>query len=291
MINTMLQIREHETAELSREALAPELGKWLWERHGSVVDVDFPTPKTGNKWRLTAGGWVGQIPTPDGGGIRLEPKVQLGNLFRMLEYAYRLKSIKFPDGLTDSNSLQEYFESLAHVLAKRILDRIRRGIYRKYVEDDEDLQFIRGRIDIASQARAPWKLATGVTSTITRVTSMTIRSWLGRCSGLLERALVGTMSCAMCDEPIGRLLRLLLWNLIPPRRVSAVSTTGSTRTMSRYMLYAGSSWSTAAPPMRSAKGSWCRSSWTWLACSSYSSRNGSTRTCPRRTRSRRRKQS
>ena len=155
----MLQIREHETAELSREALAPELGEWLWKHHGSVIEVDFPTPKTGDKWRLKAGGWVGHIPTPDGGGIRLEPKVQLANLFRMLEYAYRLKSIEFPDGLTDSNSLQEYFESLAHVLAKRVLDRIRRGIYRKYVEHDEDLQFIRGRIDIASRARAPWKLS------------------------------------------------------------------------------------------------------------------------------------
>lgn len=154
----MLQLREHQATELPRKALDYETGEWLWRNHGKVIDVTFPSPRTDNRWLLNPGGWVGHIPLPDGPGIRLQPKVPLGNLFRMLEYAYRLDSIKFPKGITDCGSLEEYFENLAHLLAKRILDRVRRGIHRAYTDRSEDLHVVRGRIDIGAHARRPWRV-------------------------------------------------------------------------------------------------------------------------------------
>ena len=42
----------------------------------------------------------------------------------------------------------ELFERTISILADRILDRVRRGLYRHYVEKDDDLAFVRGRIDV-----------------------------------------------------------------------------------------------------------------------------------------------
>ena len=115
-----------------------------------------PRPTTDGGSRPAAG--LGTFRHPTVGGFGSNPKSRSATSSECSSMPTGRAS-EFPDGLTDSNSLQEYFESLAHVLAKRVLDRIRRGIYRKYVEHDEDLEFIRGRIDIASRARAPWKLS------------------------------------------------------------------------------------------------------------------------------------
>jgi 5-methylcytosine-specific restriction enzyme subunit McrC len=50
----------------------------------------------------------------------------------MLEYAYRLNII-FPKGRIDSNSLQEFFERLAGILAKKTFERGKKGFYRTYI--------------------------------------------------------------------------------------------------------------------------------------------------------------
>jgi 5-methylcytosine-specific restriction enzyme subunit McrC len=74
----------------------------------------------------------------------------------MLEYAYRLRGIYFLRGLIDSKSVEEFYESLAHLLARRILDRTRRGLYRSYRPEEEPLPYIRGRIDLNAIAKRPW---------------------------------------------------------------------------------------------------------------------------------------
>ena len=48
------------------------------------------------------------------------------NIFRMLEYAYNVP-FKQTDELVECETLEDYFERLASVLAKRVLDRGRRG--------------------------------------------------------------------------------------------------------------------------------------------------------------------
>jgi 5-methylcytosine-specific restriction enzyme subunit McrC len=73
----------------------------------------------------------------------------------MLEYAYRL-DFKLFEGLVDCATLEEFYERLANVLAKRIIDRQRRGLHRKYVPRSERSGFIRGRLDIMDRVRRPW---------------------------------------------------------------------------------------------------------------------------------------
>jgi 5-methylcytosine-specific restriction enzyme subunit McrC len=132
------------------------LGEAIWREYGSQVAVEFPSPKTDYQWELTARGWVGYIPLSSELGLSLQPRVSLDNLFRMLEYAYRLESFRFLDDLMGVHSLEEFYERLANILAKRVLDRSRQGFYRAYLPESEELPYVRGRLDVRRFIEKPW---------------------------------------------------------------------------------------------------------------------------------------
>ena len=149
-----IDVVEHGKATVPFDELPMDLAQSLRDEHGTRIQVGRSW--SGNEWELTAGGWVGYIPLSPELGIALQPKVELRNLFRMLEYAYGLDQLKFPDGLIDSGSLRDYYESLAAVLARRVLDRARKGLYRSYLDETDHLHYVRGRIDVGHHVRAPW---------------------------------------------------------------------------------------------------------------------------------------
>jgi 5-methylcytosine-specific restriction enzyme subunit McrC len=130
----------------------------LWRDHGKRVAVEFPSPKTGGAWQLTNLGFAGYLPLSTELGVLLAPKVPVGNLFRMLAYAYDLKNLTFFDDLVGFASIQEAYEHLAELLARRVLDRARKGLHRDYEPRAGRLQHLRGRIDIEAAARAPWRV-------------------------------------------------------------------------------------------------------------------------------------
>jgi 5-methylcytosine-specific restriction enzyme subunit McrC len=153
---TILPLEEYQPVCFPREQIADALGEMLWRTYGSQVAVDFPSPKTGGQWQLASQGWVGHIPLTPQLGLALKPKVALDNLFGMLEYAYRLRAFRFLEGLTDCASLAEFYERLANVLARRVLDRARKGFYRTYVPREERLPYVRGRLAVRQTIRKPW---------------------------------------------------------------------------------------------------------------------------------------
>ncbi len=106
---------------------------------------------------MTPLGWVGYIPLSGDRVLALEPKVTLGNLFGMLEYAYRLSSLKFLPDLVHAQSLAEFYESLAEILAQRVLKRARQGLYRTYLDRAERLPYITGRLNTQHLLRRPWE--------------------------------------------------------------------------------------------------------------------------------------
>jgi len=152
----VIELVEYEVKYLDSSELSPELGEKLWRLYSTQIDVDFPSPKVGNRWLLRPQGWVGYIPLTSDFGISLKPKVRLGTLFEMLEVAYRLKSFRFLEGIFDCASISAYYDRLARVLARRVLDRGRRGYFRRYVQQTNSQSFICGKIDIASMSRTPW---------------------------------------------------------------------------------------------------------------------------------------
>ena len=152
---TIINLTEYQTRYLSREQFSAEAGELLHRNYKNQVEVDFPTIKTDDHWRLTAQGWVGRIPLTPDIHIVLQPKAPLGNLFRMLEVAYSLNSFRFLDGLVQYQSLDEFYTYLARTLSRRVLERGRKGFQRAYVSQTDTLPYLRGRMDTGQIARRP----------------------------------------------------------------------------------------------------------------------------------------
>ncbi len=157
-MQTVLRLREYEKKRFSCDQFSPETGEWLWRHFGKRVEVEFPALPLDNQWQLTSKGWVGFIPLSREVGLLLEPKVALANLFGMLEVAYQLKEFEFLNGLIKCGDLDGYFDQMAAVLAKRTLDRGRKGYYRAYLDRREDLPYVRGRVDLPAMMRSPWRV-------------------------------------------------------------------------------------------------------------------------------------
>lgn len=152
-----IELTEYQTKTLDEQELSEVEGRKLHQSYSKQVTVQAPSVLN-NVWQLTSQGWVGYIPLSDSLHLSLVPKVPVANLFRMLEYAYRL-DFKILEGLADSESVPELYERLALVLAKRILDRIRKGLYRSYIPEHDDLPYLRGRIDVTAHLRNPQRAA------------------------------------------------------------------------------------------------------------------------------------
>jgi 5-methylcytosine-specific restriction enzyme subunit McrC len=151
-----ISILEHESALLAQDEMTQEEGEALWRRYGSYVEVGFPSPATSYGWRLSAGGWVGHLPVSEELAVEVKPKVGIRNLFRMLEYAYRLQSFRFLDDLFVADTLQDLYERLAGLLSRLVLDRTRRALYRAYLPRSEYLPYVRGRLEARELSLRPW---------------------------------------------------------------------------------------------------------------------------------------
>jgi len=139
---------------LDKDALTEEQAKALHESFGAQVSLEPPSFLTDGAWRLTSQGWVGYIPLDDALHFALASKVPISSLFGMLEYAYNL-DFRTLDGLTTAESIPELYKRLAALLANRILYRIKRGVYRSYVNEQDRLPYVRGRVDFLAHLRNP----------------------------------------------------------------------------------------------------------------------------------------
>jgi len=149
-----IRLVEHRPQLFPAADIRVEDGAELWRTYSKMVTVEFPSPKTDDRWELKSEGWVGYIPVSADLALELYPKVPLANIFRMLEYAYALDP-KWLAGLVASDALEEFFERLAAVLAKRVLARARHGLHRAYVTESDLLPFVRGALDLADLYRRP----------------------------------------------------------------------------------------------------------------------------------------
>jgi 5-methylcytosine-specific restriction enzyme subunit McrC len=151
-----IELVEYESRRFPRSDISEGLGLKIWQNYGNQISIDEPSFKNGNQWSLTANSWAGHIPLTPEFQIALLPKVEIRNVFGMLEYAYRLKSFKFLDGLTDCDSLEEFYESLAKFFALRVLDRGCKGFFRSYQPRKDRIPYVRGRFDVRKSCQKPW---------------------------------------------------------------------------------------------------------------------------------------
>ncbi|MEZ2321528.1 MAG: McrC family protein [Microcoleus sp.] len=151
----IIKLTEYELRILDRDSIPESVGKKIHHHYDKEIEIEFPNPKTQDKWHLKSQGKVGNIPITPEFHIFIRPKVPINNIFGMLEYAYKLQ-IKFPIGQIQCQFLEQAYERLANILAQKILERCRKGLYRDYLSKTERLAYIRGRVDLRSALQKPW---------------------------------------------------------------------------------------------------------------------------------------
>lgn len=155
---TVVELVEYRSTKLPHSALSVESAVRLKHKFCDQVSIEPPSVFNDHSWQITPQGWVGQIPVSPQLELRLLPKAPLSSLFGMLNYAYNLPSLTFQQGLTDAETLREFYSQLAGLLANRVLDRSWKGFYHTYRTEDDQLPFVRGRVDIMQAASKPWSL-------------------------------------------------------------------------------------------------------------------------------------
>ena len=155
----IIEIFEHQWSKISTDDLPVDLGEILYQNYSDKVEIDFPSPKTENLWRLKSKGCVGFIALNSSFALRLSPKIKVNKLFQMLEYVYGFE-IQVEDKLEliYCDTIESFYERLAYLLSCQILERVKKGLYRAYIEQVEDLSVIRGHINASSFLRNPWNL-------------------------------------------------------------------------------------------------------------------------------------
>ena len=150
----VIELTEYAPCRLPPEALSPREAGLIRASHEARISV-VPLWDHEEGWELTSQGYVGYLPVTPDLHLAMRPKVPLGNLFAMLEVAYEVGQFLREDSV-QVETLEELYERLAHVLARRVLDRVRRGLYRTYLGQHDATPYIRGRIDMARASCAPW---------------------------------------------------------------------------------------------------------------------------------------
>lgn len=151
----IIELTEYKSESFERGFIPEAVGQKIYQNYAKEIDIEFPNPKTKYKWELKSKGRVGNIPITPEFNIFIRPKVPITNLFGMLDYAYKL-NINFPKGQIECESLEQVYERLANILAQKILERCRKGLYRDYLSKTERLAYIRGRVDLRSALQKPW---------------------------------------------------------------------------------------------------------------------------------------
>ena len=117
----------------------------------SAIDTLITTYRTQVEVRPAADGavilrglnYVGLIRTPEL-DVLVTPKVGTLSVFWMLGYAHRL--VSFDRELVHYGAETGLLDLLARLFAEHTETVIRRGLYRAYVEREDNLRFVRGRI-------------------------------------------------------------------------------------------------------------------------------------------------
>lgn len=155
----VIEIAEYKSVELPVNELPGKAAALLYERFRKHVLIERVFwDGGGDRWRLTNLGWVGFIPLDDTLAIALTPKTSIGRVFEMLEVAYDLRIFDPGNDLYEVAAVDDLYERLAGELARRVLLRLRRGIYRSYVAQEEQSRYVRGRLDVRRQMAQPWRV-------------------------------------------------------------------------------------------------------------------------------------
>jgi 5-methylcytosine-specific restriction enzyme subunit McrC len=152
-----VELTELKRTRFPTSVLSGDLGKTLWSKYSAWVDVSFPSPATGDQWELYSSGAVGYLPLGDGSVLSIRPRVPIQSIFRMWAIAEDVK-IEQPPGDVGVQTLEDLLDWIAAELARGALHRLGRGLYRAYVDVEDELSTLRGRLDLRAKLMRPWRV-------------------------------------------------------------------------------------------------------------------------------------
>jgi 5-methylcytosine-specific restriction enzyme subunit McrC len=141
-----LILQEFASGQLALSPAAHTLLTMRYPRQLEIVATGQP-----GMYRVTARQYVGRIGLPDGGLLVIEPKVGVYHLFHMLTVATDL--VRFQPPPADLAPDPEIFSFVLATLVRQVEQLLRAGLYQGYEQREEDLPFVRGRIDLPAQLR------------------------------------------------------------------------------------------------------------------------------------------
>ena len=146
-MTTLITLREYETAEVR---LSERQARRLQEAASPYVSV-YLHPDPGI-WTIKAHQYVGTLVVDDI-RILIRPKIGLKNLFLMLEVG--LPDRAWQRGSFPYDDTKDLLSAMVSFFARTVESALARGLFHSYLERNEDLKTIRGRIDFGRQlARA-----------------------------------------------------------------------------------------------------------------------------------------
>ncbi len=140
-----VELVEEEATQIPENAMDKRAVLRLHQEYNKQIHIQFPSLPTPDHYILRSRGYIGQIAMAAECVLHIRPKVGLRNLFGMVEYAYQLSSFQLFDQATSCGTLGEFIEHLIAVLLGKVRVRAHRGLFRDYVEKEEDLAYLRGR--------------------------------------------------------------------------------------------------------------------------------------------------
>jgi 5-methylcytosine-specific restriction enzyme subunit McrC len=114
--------------------------------------IDIRRPAVGEGYILNPQAYACVVSLPSGLVLRSRPRIDAKNLFVMLAYAYGMP----PESLEETvefEDLDQVLEFVAAHFAELVEHRLEQGLYRAYVEREENLGVIRGRIAFVEDVR------------------------------------------------------------------------------------------------------------------------------------------
>ena len=148
MSSKTILLTENQPLFLEANEISNKLGERVFTSFSKYIDVDFPSLKTKGKWRLNSSGWAGSICVDHDMTIFLQPKIGINNILAMWEYAYSLRHFEIFNQTIYCDSINGFYNKIAWMLSKLIIERCRKGLYRTFVDVQERTSYVVGRINI-----------------------------------------------------------------------------------------------------------------------------------------------
>ena len=139
-----LALHEYQTTTLR---LTPEDYTELQRDLGKQLTV---VPSLQRGWfDINPGPFVGVVRLPSGLTLDLLPKVPLFNVMWMIAEVERLEDINYAqlERTAQVNTFDDILEPIANAFVAMVEHLVDRGLYRTYIEVEDNLSAIRGRID------------------------------------------------------------------------------------------------------------------------------------------------